>query len=531
MAAIRVIAFRGERPYADFRLLGDSDAQVAQNSVLESGRLKPMKLPATLQASGLINAKTLYRYTSTIWFEWLTEVEAVPALSSNDSYNRVIFTGDGAPKYTYNTVAGVLGSPDASYLLGLPPPSAPSPTVLGTEDLSLGLRETRFYVITYVDALGAEGPPSPATGEIEVGPGQYVRLNSIDAAPPGNYNVQFVRIYRTNTGSSRTAFQLVAEVPVGTASYSDQIASANLGETLVTQSFNQPSALMRGLTAHPAGFFIGFFGNTLAFSEPGFYYAWPIEYELVLDAAIVAVAVAGASVIIATDGQPYVGVGHTPGSMVLQKLEIDAACVSARSMVDMGSGVVYAGPNGLVLISDSGVTNITQQIFTVEQWEALTPTSMHAYLWRGSYLCFYSGGAGGAFLINPRSSDIGIVFFTDTIDTGYSDLEDGELYVNQGNVLKTWYSGSLQDYTWRTKVFTTPTLTNFGVGKVLALTYPVTFRLYADKVLRHTETVADNQVFRLPGGYRATEFEIELSGTAEVQEIQVGTTMRDLRAI
>jgi hypothetical protein len=48
-----------------------------------------------------------------------------------------------------------------------------------------------------------------------------------------------------------------------------------------------------------------------------------------------------------------------------------------------------------------------------------------------------------------------------------------------------------------------------------------TFKIYADGNLKHTETVTSSDLFRLPGGYKANEFEIQIEGSVSVNEVCV----------
>jgi len=58
----------------------------------------------------------------------------------------------------------------------------------------------------------------------------------------------------------------------------------------------------------------------------------------------------------------------------------------------------------------------------------------------------------------------------------------------------------------------------------------LTFRLYGDGTLRHTETVYDG-LFRLTGRYRATEFYYEIEGNVDsVSMVEIATSMKELRA-
>jgi hypothetical protein len=49
----------------------------------------------------------------------------------------------------------------------------------------------------------------------------------------------------------------------------------------------------------------------------------------------------------------------------------------------------------------------------------------------------------------------------------------------------------------------------------------MTLKLYADGVLKHTQIVADNNIFMLPSGYKAQDFEVELSTRLAINEFCV----------
>ena len=59
----------------------------------------------------------------------------------------------------------------------------------------------------------------------------------------------------------------------------------------------------------------------------------------------------------------------------------------------------------------------------------------------------------------------------------------------------------------------------------------MTFDLYADGVLKFTKQVSDERPFRLPGGYTAETFEVEFSGTTDITDFMMATTMRDLAGV
>ena len=84
-------------------------------------------------------------------------------------------------------------------------------------------------------------------------------------------------------------------------------------------------------------------------------------------------------------------------------------------------------------------------------------------------------------------------------------------------------ASSVQSATWKSKKFYSARPLNPGVAKLDCDSYSPTptFKLYADGSLKHTQTVSDGSVFRLPSGYKANEFEIEIETAVAVNEVCV----------
>ena len=135
-------AFKGEIPIRDARLLPENNAQVARNLYLRHGTLKPEKGPAPVAGLPSVSKpSTLYRYPNGnggdgFWFAWGNgkRVSVVKSPLANDSWHRVYWTGDGAPKMAGIDIAtdGSAPYPNSSYALGVPAPSG-SPTVAEPE--------------------------------------------------------------------------------------------------------------------------------------------------------------------------------------------------------------------------------------------------------------------------------------------------------------------------------------------------------------------------------------------------------------
>lgn len=540
MSVIRLKAPRGERPKIHSTMLGETEAQIAQNVRFENGAWRPLRVPTYVSDLSLLTtAMSLFRYTDAFWFEWDTDVNAVRSMLPDDPWDRVYYTGDGVPKFTANNIATAGGGqfPSNSYTLGIPPPSSgPLVAVSGTPSDATDPIESTYYLCTYIDAYGAEGANSPVSIEVEWQPGQTVNITGLPAAPVGSYNVTTLRIYRTNTGTYGSVYQKVVDIAIGTATYNDTTLSANLSKTTFeTGAWDMPNAAMKGLITMPGEFMVGFYGNVLAPSEAGQPHAYPPEYEQKTDYDIVGIAAFGNTILVTTVGMPYVAQGVSPEGLVLTKLEIAQACVSKRSVVDVGPGAVYASPDGLILVSSAGPMNITLDTFTRLKWQELKPESIHAHLWEGRYLAFYDTGVvKGAFSIDPGRPQDGIIFYDRHVNAGYTDLEEDALYIAQDGTpqtVSTWDSGTSETMVWKSKVFTVPHPINFAAAQIRADAYPVTFKINADGVEQVSQSVTSKEPFRLPPGFKSSEYDTQISGTNVVYEVNIAQHMKELRNV
>lgn len=120
-------------------------------------------------------------------------------------------------------------------------------------------------------------------------------------------------------------------------------------------------------------------------------------------------------------------------------------------------------------------------------------------------------------------------FLSPTMDT-FLDIENDVLYFTDGGVVKKW-EGNEDDnlnIQWKSGQFHMQYPINIGAGIVEADGYPLTFRLYGDGELRATRTVTNDEPFRLPGGYLASTYEIEIEGTYAVTEAKIAESIFEL---
>lgn len=541
MGVITIKVFDGLRPLQDATLLKDTEAVAAVNTRLLSGGLSPLKGTTTLKGLTKVAPQTIFRYgndaaEANYWLEFLADTDVMRSPVANDAYGRVYWTDGGTPKYApSNLVLSGATYPGGFYNLGIPTPAGQITVGSFTEPPDASKSETRVYVVTYVSAYGEEGPPSLASSPVDLNPENSVGLTNIPGNPGGAYNLTSKRIYRSSATGSSAAFQFVAEIPVAQTTYTDSVSQALLGEVLATDTWVAPPSGLRGLKLMANGAAIGFKDNTAYLSEPNLPHAWPHLYPI--DEPIVGIGVFRQSAVLLTNSYPYVLSGADPQAMSPEKMELPQACVSKQSIVDTGDGVIYASPDGLVSISTGGINLLTKELLSREQWAAYNPSSIRGFVHDNRYHMLYTtvGGARGVAVFDfsgqGATMQLCDINAATAVTAGYSDARTDTLYFAQGANLVRFNAGSPLSYTWRSKTFRTPFPTNFGAAMVIAAAYPVTFKVYAGGVLRHTQTVADSRVFRLPAGFREFDWALELTGTAEVSQVSMATSISELKEV
>ncbi len=547
MAVIRYGGFAGENRAINPVMLPDTVGVVSRNQKPGRGDLRAWKSPLTV-APSTAGRQTIYRMGRDVddeaqyWLSWTSVVNVVRGFDANDTTEQTFYTGDGAPKFTNNVIGlATAPYPTTSRPMGIPAPAA-APTVAGTNSGATSpVIEYYYYVYTYVNSAGWESAPSPVSALVTRDNLGSTAISGFSAAPSGNYDIATIRIYRTQGSSTGTDFYFLREITLATSSTTDD--NRTLGENLATNlwfpapgiptggltSITEPT--LTNLTALWNGMMSGISGNSVRICEPYTPYAWPATYEIIPpDSKPVAQGVFGQSLLILTTGRPLLVQGSTPDGMDQRPLEIQQACVSARSVVSMGNGVAWASEDGLCWFGDGGARVITNGIMLREDWQALVPSSIIGKMYEGLYLGSYNDGSGRkGFIIDPNG---GGIFFLDVgYEAMYFDSLKDQLYVLNGSNIGKWDAGTSMTYRSRSKPFRQGSPINFAAAVVVANAYPVTFRLYADGALKHTQTVADRNPFRLPSGYRAFEFQIELEGTNPVQDVAIATSVEELKQL
>ncbi|MBU9386647.1 hypothetical protein [Burkholderia multivorans] len=580
MTIIKITGFSGEIPRLVPRLLPDTAAQNATNARLESGGLSPYRKPkfitriADLPAGSI---KTIYRNGPT-WMAWDKPVYVAPGPVATD---RLYVFGDGAPKMVVDKT---------TYPLAVPRPAAALTATIngsGTGDVY-----TRLYVYTFVTAFGEESEPCPISNQVNWQAGQTVTLSGFQA-PPAGRNITKQRIYRSQTSLSGTDLYFIAERDASAANFVDNVQLKAQNEPLPSLEWNAPPDDLMGLISLPNGMMAAFRGKELWFCEPWRPHAWPEKYVLTMDYNIVALGAYGTTIVVATDGQPYIVSGASPDTMSQEKLELNLPCINARGLVDLGYAIAYPSHDGLVVASSAGARVVTDQLMTRNDWLRTAPDRFVSGQFFGRYLASYeyidpSGKAlRGSFIIDLTGQEAFLHRTDYKADATWYDISAGKLYLCIGQDIYEWDALDSENeiLTWRSKQYVVQKPTNFGVilieGSVLMTpeeeaaaetareaaqqyndsifgapsiggeingaalgVYPVngdalkriseqrfvSVTVYADA--KPVATVSKlNRVCRLPAGFLAQTWEVEVSANADIAQVTLAGTGAELAGV
>lgn len=406
---------------------------------------------------------------------------------------------------------------------------------------------------------------------------------------PHNTVAMTKRIYRSVTGTSGTEYQYVATITAATTTYNDTTLDANLGEILPSTTWLMPPANMLGIVIMANGIACGFFGNEVCFSEPFRPYAWPTAYRQTYDQDIVAIGITGTTLVGMTKGNPFTITGVDPVTMGggMEKLGVAWPCMSKRGVATFAFGVGYPAPQGFVIVG-TPTDIVTKDLFTLKEWSELNPDTFIAASADNRYYSGYTADSSSLMFVIDKNESASFLKVNQRISAIWADPWTGKLYVATDQKIYQWEGdpGTKLSYEWKSKKFITAPPVNYGAAKIDAdfdmseeesaaaqtaydaavaanealitngamndsLADPsigeyeiggdemavipalvadsLQFQLWADGQLKHTKQVINSRAFRLPGGYKADNVEIVLSGNVKVTGVVLAETMDGLK--
>lgn len=536
MTAIRFTGFIGENRALHPTMLPESVCTSLVNQKPGRGDLRPWKSPSNV-ATVPSGTQTIYRMgrdivsDSLYWLSWNADVDVVRGFNSDDTGERTYYTGDGAPKWT-DFIKATASSPyPAAYRdLGVPAPNV-APTLIATGGTST-ITEARYYLYTYVTSIGEESAPSPVSAVLNCKKDDTITINSLAAAPSGANDINRIRVYRTQSNGSSTDFYFIKEISSSLTNTTEGV-NTQLTEPLPTNGWLTPPSNLTALTGMWNGMIAGISDRAVRICEPYAPYAWPIKYEILpSNSKPIGLGVFAQNLVILTNSKPIVVTGASPDAMDEQPMDFLQACVSKRSIVSMSNGVAWASPDGLCFISKEGYRVLTDGIMTRDDWQSIVPSSIKGCMYESRYVGLYTVSSVTKGFVIDVNNPQGIYFFDFNASFMFFDELQDQLYLLNGTNVQKWDAGANdKTVTAKSKEYLMPRPTQaLAVAQVDADSYAnVTFKLYADGVLKHTQAVTSRAPFRLPGGYRAMKFQIEVSSVGgAVQNVFAAHTVDEI---
>jgi hypothetical protein len=388
------------------------------------------------------------------------------------------------------------------------------------------------------------------------------------------------RYYRTvGIGA---VFKFCGESDAIGTTFSDTLPSGSVGESLPTLGSSNPPKDLHSLIVLPNGALAGISGNQLCMSEPYKPYSWPIANRYAFAGVGVALTSSGNSVMILTDGFPYVAVATTPDAASLAKIETHAPCVSKRGVVDTGAGAIYPSREGLWKITPSGAFKVSQSLYRFDEWSAITPQNFDATYWDGQYIARRPFGTTSRVLFVDLPEADGVTEIDYTVDFLYANPYDGLLYAVVGNSAYLWNgdNNNRLSMLWKSHDMQSSRPLNFGVAQIhakfsdivpvdlsaitsntalmasaemtggsfldeellenalleskiveVAQVTPKTcqFTLIADGKIMFSQLITNSDPFTLPAGYLSEVTTMQINSNISVFSMGIATSMEELK--
>lgn len=405
---LRIENFAGEMPIRANTLLPDNFASYSKNGWYYNGHVRGWRYPLSVYTCVEADTVKTFRiptadtaiggFDDSIWMEFDDEsIDVVRAPMINDSFSRFYWAGPSISPL-YNTqariAAGNTGA-DAPFFLGIPTPvSTPTITIGGTSTTNL---ITRSYVYTFVSAYGEEGPPSPPVVLTDSANNTWtLNWTAPTSLVTTGRNLTHINIYRTiANGQGQADFYFVEQVTIATTTYADSALDTEISGNNALQSMLwTPPPLLQGMVSMPNGIIAGWANERdIWFCEPYRPHAWPSSYTVSVANDIVGMSVIGMSLVVATEGNPYIVTGIHPSVMSISQLGSREPCLSRHSIAASPDGVYYASPNGLMLINPSSASIVTGSLFSRQDWAALRPDLFRGVCLGRAYIGYTKSGS------------------------------------------------------------------------------------------------------------------------------------------
>lgn len=568
MPSFRIKSFGGISPNTQ-RSEGDSSrASIAKDVNLERGSLQPWRYPSQIFDTN----KCLCSVEALSCCILGSEKECISYAILGTCLDRVFSTGEVEwPAYAELSDCNSceLQSPDWKRL-GVPQP-AYAPTILEFDEVDVAdnvccdgnrsqTAEPRAYAYTYVNDLGEEGALSlPSSTVVTEYDGCATVELDIDDIPEG-FDISSIRIYRAVPLAKQAAVEGQIQNLTSTSEFlfSQEVAFAEgvttvvdcgstLGEAYTSDCSQPPLEDLKGLDVTEYGQLIAYEGKNVWFSRPWQPHVW--ECAIDLGYCINGLKVVDGSIYVTTNSHPYVIDAKPPTAE-----DSDCLCcrnvrehpvampnISPRSLTKIANGVIWATNSGLARLRGDSLDILTRKELSESDWQAWLPHRIWGITHQGKYFGF-NGDRGfiydfneGVFGTDYPGADGKFSELSLTPSSGFVNDQDILHLIIDGKVMRWDEASEHLPYTWRSKLNVEGGKVSYAAMKVVYTDFiysyapkPSTINLYSNDRLVFTRSVNCSQPFRLPKLRSSLNWEIEIRGVEEIEEIHLASSMTEL---
>ena len=571
MPAIRITDFGGMRP-RDGRYFGaPGRAELARDVKLWHGTLEPWRYPSKDICTGQDKICKMHKQDCC----WVVSDNPCANFTRGDTDCNIVYSTEHMPWPAYAILPddccdcavpelewcrlGIpkpVNEPVVTDLGTLTPPvDGPNDTMWKSDAYEQIKREPRSYIYTFVNELGEESAPSDPSEVFDVDIDSPATIQAIIPALEDGFKVESIRIYRgvPTAGNLGTPGQLDTKTASGGQGPFYQavestflfVGEVPFTEGILTFTDDPPPECLKNLIMTENGTLVGSEGKNVWFSEPWRFHAW--SCHLNLDYGVEALGFQDGLIYVATNSYPYIirqdyGEEDCKCCRDVTMITTKAPITCKRSMVKTPQGFIWATLTGLVKVSGPMLRVDTHNYMAEDDWAKYFPHKIYGEYWKGLYFGF-NGSKGfiwdvtdGAHSDQFLGDSTKLVELSLTPDTVYATDQD-ELYMSfDGDIYRWDSSDTFMPYLWRSQINVEGGLRNYSAMKVVFKDWlrtrkapnPVNIRFYADDKLVFTRQVNCSRPFRLPKGFDALNFQIEISGIEEVMEVHMATSMQEL---
>lgn len=449
--------------------------------------------------------------------------------------------------------------------------------------------ETRAYVVTFVNQLGEESPPSDPI-EVTLNPGQEQATFTIEASrflstfptiTEGRYPGNGFRFYRTATSTTGDteflyAFSLGGDAVGGTNldgdvyldktvtlggndgmqqtwTLTDTVETSALGAACPTQlnvrDINELQKL-QGLTAINNGMFAAFKENEVWISEP--YTPWAFRSNAIktLPHKIISLVALEAGFVALTDLCPYYFSGQTPEQIQPQRIPSEYPCIGKNAAAPIGNAVLYISPDGPVTINGMQAV-IDTSAWSRESWrEEYGANILRDHIKLANYghrVIGYFPGVAAGYLLDiddgnwtrtDSRMDCAVHLPANSFVYTFDQIafSDGDSAYPRWVIYAASNDGKKMPFTWHSKTFRTAKPTNFGAVQVFG-TGTCTVDVFVDGVLNYTTPTMNltpsGVIERLPSGFLSSKWSFRINGAEDtlINKMNIATAIRELQSV